>query len=281
MPRIIVEEEGSGYGGHHHHHSYSGSHRHRHHSRWYACFPCCGYRKPRFHSTARFHFTAVLSAVVLFFAFVLYLLPALSLPIIKPVYLLQINFATAANQPSTSVATNLRFGVWGFCASSVLDLPTIFTNDGECTAPKLGYDIPADVLSLTGFPPSVSQDILVALKVLLVLHPIAAGLAFVTFFLAIFVRSQTMTVLALIVGVVTAIVGSVSLAADLALIIVANDKIHDELGNLLTVSFGNAVWMVVAAVALSWLGVITLSAIACRCCGIRRKHGWYGDGYYG
>lgn len=279
MPRIIVEEEGSGYGGHHRHHSYSS--RRRHHSRWHACFPCCAYRKPRFHSTARYHFTAVLTAIVLFGAFVLYLLPALSLPIIKAIYLLQINFATPANQPATDVATNLRFGVWGFCASSVLDLPTIFTNDGECTAPKLGYDIPADVLALTGFPPGVSQDILDALKILLVLHPIAAGLAFVTFFFAIFLRSQFMTILALIVAVVTAIVGSVALAADLALIIVAKNKIQQEVGSLLAVTFGNAVWMVVAAVALSWIGVITLSAIACRCCGIRRRHGWYGDGYYG
>ncbi|GJE91351.1 SUR7/PalI family protein [Phanerochaete sordida] len=279
MPTIIVDED-DGYGGHHHH-----RHHHRrhgsHHSRWHACFPCLAYRKPRFHSTARYHFTAVLTFVALLFAFVLYLLPALSLPIIKAVYLMQINFATPPDQPPTSVATNLRFGVWGFCASSVVDLPTIFTNHGECTKPELGYDVPPDVLSLIGFPVAVSQDLLDALKVLLVLHPVSAGLSFVTLFFSVFVRSQAMTVLALIFAVVAAIVGSVSLGADLALIIVATDKVHDELGSLLSVTFGPAVWMVVAAVALSWIGVITLSAIACRCCGIRRKHGWYGDGYYG
>lgn len=280
MPTIIVDENGDGYGGRHHHHHRRRRH-HRHHSRWHACFPCFAYRKPRFHSTARYRFTAVLTFFVLLGAFALYLLPALSLPIIKSVYLLQINFATPADQPPTSVATNLRFGVWGFCASSVVELPTIFTNHGECTTPRLGYDIEPDVLSILGFPPALSEDLLDALKLLLVLHPISAGLAFLTLFLAIFVHSQGMTVLALIFAVVTAIVGSVSLGADLALIIIAKNKIHDELGTLLSVSFGDAVWMIVAAVALSWTAVVTLSAIACRCCGIRRKHGWYGDGYYG
>ena len=218
--------------------------------------------------------------LILLAAFVLYLLPALSLPIIKPVYLLQINFNTAADQPTTSVATNLRFGVWGFCASSVLDLPTIFTNDGRCTAPKLGYTIPQDVLNLTGFPPQVTQAVLEGLTILLVLHPVAAGIALAALLCALFLGSQFMTIFALILTVIGSIVGSVVLAADLALVIVANHKIHQELGNLLTVTFGNAVWMIVAAVACSWLSVILLSAIACRCCGIRRKHGWYGDGYY-
>lgn len=277
MP-IIIEQDNGDYGHRRrHHHSYSGS-RHHHHNRRFRY--CCPYGSPRIHSAQRFRFAAVTCFLVLLFAFVLYLLPALSLPIIKPIYLLQINFNTA-NQPPTSVATNLRFGVWGFCASSVLDLPTIFTNDGRCTAPKLSYSIPQDVLNLTGFPPQVTQAVLEGLTILLVLHPVAAGIALASLLPAIFLRSQFMTVLALVIAVIGAIVGSVVLAADLALVLVANHKIHQELGSLLTVTFGNAVWMIVAAVACSWLDVILLSAIACRCCGIRRKHGWYGDGYYG
>ena len=190
--------------------------------------------------------------------------------------------SSSSRVPPTSVATNLRFGVWGFCASSVLDLPTIFTNDGRCTAPRLGYDIPSDVLALLGFPQAVAQALLEGLTVLLVLHPVAAGLAFGTLLFALFVRcSKGMTICALVLGVITSIVGSVVLAIDIALVIVAGDEIHKELGSMLDVAFGNGVWMIVAAVALSWLGVILLSAIACRCCGIRRKHGWYGDGYYG
>ena len=222
---------------------------------------------------------SVLTFIVLLCAFALYLLAALSLPIIKAIYLFQLNF-TAANQPPTSIATNFRFGVWGFCASSVLDEPTVFTNDGECTKPQLGYTIPADILALAGYPPEITDALVKALTVLLVLHPTAAGLSFLTLLLGLFIRSHGITILTLVCCILTAIVGSVVLAADLAIGLVAEHKLKDEFGNLLQVTLGDATWMIGAAVALSWLGVIFLSAITCYCCGIHRKHGWYGDGYY-
>lgn len=280
-PQTIIVEEGGGRH-HHRHHSSSGRYYedHRHHSRWRSCFSCFSYRR-RSHSTHRYRCAAGLCFIALLAAFVLYLLPALSIPIIKPIYLFQINFKTAASQPATSIATNLRFGVWGACASSVLDLPTIFTNDGECTPVQIGYTIPPELITAAGYPVDVVNAVKKSLTLLLVLHPVAAGLSFVTLLASMFLRSQYMTILALIGGIITAVVGSIVLAADLALGIVANRKLHDEFGDMLSVTFGDAVWMIVAAVAMSWLGVITMSAVACRCCGIRRKHGWYGDGYYG
>lgn len=232
------------------------------------------------HSTHRYRCASVTAFIVLLVAFILYLLAALSLPIIKAIYLFQLNFTTE-NQPATSIATNFRFGVWGFCASSVLDEPTVFTNDGDCTSPQLGYTIPPDILALAGYPPEVTDAVVKALTVLLVLHPTTAGLAFLTLLFSFFVRSHCMTIFALITGILTAVVGSVVLAADLAIEIVASKKLKDEFGNLLQVSFGDGVWMIVVAVAMSWLGAVILSAVACYCCGIRRRHGWYGDGYYG
>ena len=233
------------------------------------------------HSTHRYRCASVFTFFVLLVAFVLYLLAALSMPIIKAVYLFQVNFATAADEPATSIATNFRFGVWGFCASSALNAPTILTDNGECTQPKLGYTIPQDILNLSGYPPQLTDAVEKSLTALLVMHPVTAGLALVTLFFSLFLRSECMTVFTLIVGIITAVAGSLVLAADLAIVIVANHKLHQELGNVLVVSFEDGIWMIVAAVALSWLAVILLSAIACRCCGIRRKHGWYGDGYYG
>lgn len=290
-PPIIIEEEGDGHHHHHRHHGgqyyeddddYRRPHRHypyRYRWRDYCC-PCFpssyGFSM---HHTHRYRCASVTTFIILFCAFVLYLLVALSLPVIKAVYLFQLNF-TSANQPPTSIATNFRFGVWGFCASSVLDEPTVFTNDGECTKPQLGYTIPPDILALAGYPPEVTSTVVKALTVLLVLHPTTAGLSFLTLLMGVFVRSPCMTILALISGIITAVVGSVVLASDLAIELVANHRLKDEFGSLLQVSFGDATWMIVAAVALSWIGVIFLSAIACYCCGIRRKHGWYGDGYY-
>lgn len=60
---------------------------------------------------------ATFTAFCLFTAFILFLFIALSLPIIKPVYLLQINGHPSSSLPETSIGTELRFGVWGFCVT--------------------------------------------------------------------------------------------------------------------------------------------------------------------
>jgi hypothetical protein len=56
------------------------------------------------------------SFLLLVATFLLLLLVGLSLPILKSVYVLSVK-ATPSNQPQSSVATQLKFGVWGFCAS--------------------------------------------------------------------------------------------------------------------------------------------------------------------
>ncbi|THH12529.1 hypothetical protein EW146_g7613 [Bondarzewia mesenterica] len=226
------------YHNHHQHHQ----HHHHHHAR----------RHP-LHTFSTTFF--------LFCAFILFLLVALSLPIIKPIYLLTINAIPVANQPVTSIGTELRFGVWGFCVTSALNPPTLLTNSGDCVGPRLGYTISPDILALIGNA-NLLTVILKGLTVLLVLHPVAAGLAFLTFFLILCtccISPFVLWILSLLVGIVTAIVSSVVLAADLALVIVARSKVKDVTLGTFTVSFGNGVWMMVAAVALIWLCVILLS----------------------
>lgn len=56
------------------------------------------------------------SHITLFVAFLLFLLVGLSLTIIKPVFLLAIR-STVEQQQTLSIATELRFGVWGVCAA--------------------------------------------------------------------------------------------------------------------------------------------------------------------
>lgn len=60
---------------------------------------------------------ATLTGFCLFVAFILFLFIALSLPIIKSVYLLEINGHPSSSLPTTSIGTELRFGVWGFCVT--------------------------------------------------------------------------------------------------------------------------------------------------------------------
>lgn len=59
---------------------------------------------------------SVVTSGLLLTEFLLFLLVALSLPVIKSIYILGVKAYVQPGQPTTSVATRLRFGVWGLCA---------------------------------------------------------------------------------------------------------------------------------------------------------------------
>ncbi|KZT21052.1 hypothetical protein NEOLEDRAFT_1181981 [Neolentinus lepideus HHB14362 ss-1] len=209
-----------------------------------------------------------------FVAFLLFFLVALSLPIIKTIYLLTLHAQPQANEPATNVATEVQFGVWGFCATSVLNPPTWLTNPGDCVGPQLGYRIDntttlgQDILLLTGYP-QIVDAILESLTVILVLHPVAAGLSFIVAFTSLFLESHAVSTLSLVIAIITALLGSLVFAIDLALVIVAMNEVKNITIGTFTITFGNAVWMVLVGMVLTWAGVIALSARVCYCCGVR------------
>lgn len=107
--------------------------------------------------------------------------------------------------------------------------------------------------------------------VILILHPVAAGLSLIGFCFSVFLGSHDIAILTLIVAVVTGIAAAVVFAIDLALVIIVKNEINTNLASYhIQVDWGNAVWMVLTAVVLTWIAVILLSARACYCCGVRR-----------
>jgi len=212
---------------------------------------------------------STLSFLLLFIAFILILLVGISLPVVKTVYLLSVK-STTDNQPATSVATELRFGVWGVCATSILNP----SDQNHCFGPKLGYTVPSDLFHLVGFDPTLGTILLKGLLVILILHPIAAGLSFLAQFFAAFLGSHSLAIISLIFAITGAILGAVVFAADLAVVLVAKNKVA-SLGQFhLAVQWGNGVWMVFVGVLFMWIAVVLLSARVCYCCGVRprRKH---------
>jgi hypothetical protein len=246
-----------------------------------------GYHRP----LAHYRYISLATFLVLFVAFLLFLLVALSVPIIKTVYILKFTALANPNQPQTDVATTLKFGVWGLCATrcvplrlriacyklnlhlstlSVLDGPNNF---GRCYGPKLGYTVPADVIALAplaGISTALVDILLHAVVVLLVLHPVAAGLSFWTFINSLFLGHHAVSIVALILSVVTALLSTIVFAIDLALVLIAKSKVKSITVGHFAVDWGNAVWMVLVATILTWVAVILLSARACYCCGVRR-----------
>ncbi|KAH8827918.1 hypothetical protein DL96DRAFT_1600874 [Flagelloscypha sp. PMI_526] len=205
-------------------------------------------------------------------SWLMYLLVSISLPIVKAIYLVRVYAIT--NVPVTSIATELRFGVWGVCASSAENPPNWYDNPGVCLGPQLGYEIPQSLTDLVGVPQDVVNIVLTTLLIVLILHPIAAALSLVTTVASLFLASHTMSIVALVGSIATSLLGSIVLVVDLVLIYGVRAKIGSLSNNGFAAAPGNALWMVLTAVILSWFSVIALSARACYCCGVRKHKKW-------
>lgn len=140
----------------------------------------------------------------------------------------------------------------------------------SCIGPRLGYEIPEYLVALSPFPPVVIQAVQQSLLVVLVLHPIAAGLVFLAAFASLFLGSHAFSIFVLVLTIIAAILATVVLGVDLALVLTAKNQLADLNRFDVEIVFGNGIWMMVVAVALVWLAVILLSARACYCCGVRR-----------
>lgn len=223
---------------------------------------------------ARHRFISVVSCVLLLASTILLLLVSVSSPILKPVYLASIE-SILAKEDLTSATTELRFGVWGLCATSVPNQTPRFSSNAVCFGPMLGYDIPSDLTNLAGVPPLLSQAVDHSLLLMLVLHPVTAGLSFIGFVFSFFLGPQDVAIFTLVVTILAGILGIVVFASDVALVIVLRNAILSEAQNNLEVVFGPGTWMVLAAVAMIWLTVIFLSARACYCCGVTKYYNYY------
>ena len=145
--------------------------------------------------------------------------------------------------------------------------PTALANSGDCIGPQLGYTIEPAILALAGGKDTITV-VLKAVTILLVFHPFAAGfslLALLPIIISCCVYHNAPWVISLVSTIAAALVSSVVLAADLALVIVARNRLKKtSIGNF-DVGFGNGVWMILAAVTVSWLCVVILSVKVCRC----------------
>jgi hypothetical protein len=143
------------------------------------------------------------------------------------------------------------------------------TIDGECFGPQLGYTVPASVRELAGLPDAVINAVETSLRLILVLHPIAAGVALLTFISSLFLASHAISILTLFLAIITGIITTVVFGIDLALGIVVRDGLAVDQDFKFDVEYGDGFWMVLIAMILTWLAVVFLSARACYCCGVR------------
>ncbi|KAG8989852.1 hypothetical protein FRB90_002047 [Tulasnella sp. 427] len=218
-----------------------------------------------------------ITPVLLFIAFVLLLLVSLSLPIIKPIYLFQISAKLQDGVPITSIATTIRVGLWGYCASGwSFSGPTPkYVMNLECYGPQVGYKISPVILNLIRTN-DFANILIDSLTYILIIHPISCGLTLLTAIPALihlFKRTVPgfVEVCTLLIGIFPALVTTIDLVVDIVFVLVARQRLG-KVTQTLAVHWGPAVWMTAAATVCLWVGIGGLAAYACGCCGLSDKN---------
>jgi len=211
-----------------------------------------------------------------FAAFLLLLLVTLSVPIIKDIYLFRLTpNASFSNNLVSGASGSVKFGIWGYCTSGLKGSALGFTKTvaNECSPKKLGYSIDGRVSQLLGVDRFVNITSK-ALTAVLVLHPIACGLAFIAMVLSFIMARPTngttrfSSLMTLIANLLAAFLTTAVFVIDVVLVAVVRHHVRDETRNNVTAKYGNGVWMVLGAMIALWLGIITAT------CGIfqLRRH---------
>jgi len=198
--------------------------------------------------------------------FILLLLVSLSIPIIKTISVLNIAANVRAGVTNTGISGGLKFGLWGYCMSdikaSVVGISQ--TQAGYCSRSKLGYSVDNQVLNTLGLN-NLDDIISHGLTFVLVLHPIACGLAFLALIFALMLLcrpARLASAMALIFSVLAAIVATVAFAIDIAFTTIAKNKVKDVTNGNLKVTYGSVPWMTLGAMVALW------AAAVAACCGI-------------
>jgi len=149
--------------------------------------------------------------------------------------------------------TTANFGTFGYCISG---------DSGGCTGKHIGYD-PASVmesLDNTDFG-TASTDTSKALTRVMVLHPIATGVAFIAFLLALgsgFCGAIFAASTALIAWLITIVV----MITDFVLFGIIKRHVNND-GSGSNASFSTGMWTLVAAMVILLVGTLLVILTCC------------------
>jgi len=207
----------------------------------------------------------MISSFLSFLAFLLLFLVSLSLPIINSIYLFRLR-AYETSLFSSSASGTVTFGLWGYCLSPIqLSVAGIqHSSASYCTKPRLGFRFDsrvADALRVSRSENLINRS----LTAVLVLHPIACIFTFATLSISLFLlyhrrtdRSvRAHTSLSLGILIFTAFLTTLVFFIDIVLVAVVRNKINNASDGVLTLTWGNAVWMSLAATIALWSAILT------------------------
>ncbi|KAI0406009.1 pali-domain-containing protein [Xylaria palmicola] len=237
---------------------------------------------------ARTGFIHHIGTFFLFAATVLLIITDISAPVVSSISILKVELGTNSrsglfsDDDDDNRFPTITFGTFGYCLNDVQA-----AGSESCSDSRVGYDPVAviernlgrggggddDDASLSDHAQSTAR----ALTKVMVLHPIATGLAFISFFLALgagFVGS----VLAALGAFVTFLVVLVVVITDFvsfAIVRSAVNDIEDDTGVAAAASWGPAAWTTLAAAILCLLAAVILLFTCCSARLHRRRESRY------
>ncbi|KAF9069908.1 actin cortical patch SUR7/pH-response regulator pali [Rhodocollybia butyracea] len=225
----------------------------------------------------------IITASLLFIAFLLLLLVTLSVPIIKTIYL----FILSANVSSLleSASGSVKFGVFGYCTTGV-NIGGIFSDSvssAECSKAHLGYTFDSTVASALHLNSNELVNVISkTTTAALVLHPIACALTFMTFLLSLFMlhrgsngTARLPSLITLGFGILAALFTTIVFLIDVILVAVVRNHVKNDTDNDVTLNWGNAVWMALGATIALWLAMVGACGGVCGCGSRNRRREKY------
>lgn len=186
-------------------------------------------------SAARF------GAFFLFASIVLLIFASVSVPVWSAIYFVKADFTSSSSA---------KLGMWGLCQYS--------SGSSSCTSAQLGYRLDQVLASLPNSN-NIENGISRGLTYALILNPIGAAIALIALLFAL-CGNVISHVFGSIVAFFAFLVTLVALAVDLAVFIIARNRINDSTtGN--PAMLGNAMWLVVGACVAQLIAAFTV------CCG--------------
>lgn len=211
---------------------------------------------------------------LLLLATVLLIITDISAPVVHDIGILKVDLGNSNN------GNEVSFGTFGYCiinngygaspatvgtekSKHVLTRLFSVNNPDSCSPSVVGYN-PTSVMAQTDGTSYSDNDTKVtnSLTKAMILHPIATGLCFIAFFMALG-AGVVGSFLASLVSLLAFIVSLVALIIDFVLFSVIKDKVNNQSTDGTRAFFSIAIWTILASAICSFLGAIVVFITCC------------------
>ncbi|KAM0415021.1 hypothetical protein ACHAPD_006206 [Fusarium lateritium] len=189
-------------------------------------------------------FIHYIGAFFLLAATVMLVVVSITAPVVDHIALLKVRYG----------GDGVNYGTFGYCQ---------MRSAGSCSKARIGYD-PTDAFNGLDLS-EIGSGTAKALTYVMVLHPIGAGLCFISFLLAIGAGIFG-SLMSTLISIAAFLVTIIALACDFAGLSIIRRRINRDTSA--TASWSVGIWLVLAAAILCLIGTI---AVFITCCSGRRR----------